>query len=49
MALCATALAGLADDYASALGTGLWPSLDVLPEPERGRRGVSLDPASALW
>ena len=42
-------LAGLADDYASALRTGLWPSTDVLPEPERGRRGVPLGPASVVW
>lgn len=39
----------LPEDYASALGTGLWPSLDVLPGPERARQGVSIEADSVLW
>ncbi len=36
--------AGLAEGYASALSTGLWPSLDVLPEVEKKKtaQGLSL-------
>jgi predicted phosphodiesterase len=36
--------AGHADGYARALVTGLWPSLDVLPPPERAATGRRLDP-----
>ncbi|MGE0231104.1 MAG: metallophosphoesterase [Flavobacteriaceae bacterium] len=35
--------AGLADGYARALETGLWPSLDVLPAKERGETGRRID------
>jgi len=35
---------GLANGYADALGTGLWPSMDVLPDDERSRQGKALDP-----
>jgi len=35
--------AGLGAGYADTLRSGLWPSLDVLPPPERGRTGVPLD------
>ena len=31
-------------EYAKALGDGLWPSLDVLPEAERRQQGVRLQP-----
>jgi len=33
-------------EYAQALGDGLWPSLDVLPEVERRQQGVRLQPQS---
>ena len=33
----------------SALGTGLWPSLDVLPERERARSGVAIRPWETTW
>ena len=35
--------AGLCAGYADALRTGLWPSLDVLPQPERLQTGAPLD------
>ena len=35
--------AGLCRDYADTLRTGLWPSLDVLPKPERKQTGARLD------
>lgn len=35
---------GLNGGYAEALRSGLWPSMDVLPEAERGQRGVPLAP-----
>lgn len=35
--------AGLCRDYADTLRSGLWPSLDVLPEPERKQTGAPLD------
>ncbi len=41
--------AGLAEGYAAALGTGLWPSEDVLPPPERACRGKPLAPTTILW
>lgn len=34
---------GYADAYADALESGLWPSLDVLPSPERAASGVPLE------
>ncbi|GAB4354747.1 MAG: hypothetical protein Kow006_20700 [Gammaproteobacteria bacterium] len=36
--------AGLTGGYAEALLSGLWPSMDVLPEVERRQRGVMLAP-----
>jgi hypothetical protein len=35
-------------EYARALGTGLWPSMDVLPAIERAQQGkrLELDPLS---
>jgi predicted phosphodiesterase len=41
--------AGLPEDYAMALETGLWPSCDVLPFKEIRERGVPLDPGAVLW
>lgn len=35
--------------YASCLGTGLWPSCDILPEPERAQRGRPLAPGDLFW
>ena len=40
---CSTEAAGM-PEYAKALGDGLWPSLDVLPEAERQQQGVRLQP-----
>lgn len=34
--------AGLPDGYASALETGFWPSLDILPQAERERTGQAI-------
>ncbi len=50
-AAAAAAMRGarLAEGYAAALETGLWPSEDVLPEAERARRGVLLRPAGLDW
>jgi len=39
----------LPPDYAEALETGLWPSDDVMPEADRTRRGVALEPSRILW
>lgn len=41
--------ARLAEAYALALETGLWPNMDVLPETERRQRGVKLDKIEFLW
>lgn len=41
--------AGLAAGYADALGTGLWPSDDVLPPAERARRGRAIMEAEHTW
>lgn len=41
--------AGLPDSYRNALATGLWPSLDVLPQDERTQTGKPLDEASITW
>ncbi len=38
-----TLAAGMTE-YAQALVDGLWPSMDILPETERGQRGQALDP-----
>lgn len=48
-AAAAMRAAGLAAGYADALGTGLWPSADVLPPAERARRGVPLAEAEFRW
>ncbi|MBB3897754.1 metallophosphoesterase family protein [Roseococcus suduntuyensis] len=41
--------ARLAEGYATALETGLWPSEDVLPQADRARRGVALEPPAFAW
>src|SRR5262249_55351578 len=41
--------AGLPEDYAAALETGLWPSCDVLPFKEIRERGVPLAPGQVIW
>jgi predicted phosphodiesterase len=39
---------GMDNGYAKALSSGLWPSMDVLPESERDQQGVAL-PAKTLF
>jgi uncharacterized radical SAM superfamily Fe-S cluster-containing enzyme len=41
--------AGLPEEYAAALQTGLWPSCDVLPWREIRERGVPLEEGEAFW
>lgn len=41
--------AGICREYAEALETGLWPSLDVLPETERNATGIPLDPGEPVF
>jgi predicted phosphodiesterase len=41
--------AGLPEEYAASLETGLWSSCDVLPSKEVHERGVALEPGRALW
>lgn len=41
--------AGLPEGYATALGTGIWPSCDVLAPVERTRRGTPVTPVSLAW
>ena len=40
---------GLPEGYAAALETGLWPSLDVLPEAEKAATGVALAEHEVFW
>ena len=40
---------GLPEAYAEALGTGLWPDMDVLPAAERAREGVAISPLRVIW
>lgn len=40
---------GLGGGYDRALVSGLWPSMDVLPPPERKRRGVPLTLRLVQW
>ena len=42
---CQSTRAAGMTQYAQALSDGLWPSMDILPEYERGNRGKRLDPA----
>jgi predicted phosphodiesterase len=48
-AAAAMRAARLPEGYAAALETGLWPSEDVLPPPERAQRGVPRAEASLVW
>lgn len=48
-AAAAMRAARLPEGYAAALGSGIWPSCDVLPLAERGRRGVPLAPLPLDW
>jgi predicted phosphodiesterase len=41
--------AGLPEEYAASLETGLWPSCDVLLLKELHERGAALEPGSAFW
>ena len=41
--------ASLPESYQKALASGLWPSLDILPQDERMQTGKSLDEASTTW
>lgn len=41
--------ADLAEGYANALETGLWPNMDVLPPDERQARGQPLQTQSIVW
>lgn len=41
--------AGLPEAYAAALGAGLWPSDDVMPDADRARRGKALSPTETMW
>ncbi len=36
-------------EYAASLGSGLWPSCDILPAHERGLRGQALVPGRHVW
>ncbi|MBI3452746.1 MAG: metallophosphoesterase family protein [Rhodospirillales bacterium] len=40
---------GYPASYADALGSGLWPSCDVLPAAELAERGRALIPGSMFW
>ena len=48
-AAAAMRAAGLPEGYAAALGSGTWPSCDVLPPAERALRGRALLPAALDW
>ncbi|MFN8890839.1 MAG: metallophosphoesterase family protein [Alphaproteobacteria bacterium] len=48
-AAAAMRAAGLPEGYATALGSGIWPSCDVLPPAERARRGQALLPTGLVW
>ena len=41
--------AGMAKGYAQCLTTGLWPSLDILPEKERALTGQALSESALFW
>ncbi len=40
---------GLASGYRDSLSTGLWPSMDVLPQTETRQVGVALDEVQLKW
>lgn len=48
-AAAAMRAARLPEGYAAALGSGIWPSSDVLPPAERARRGLPLDACTLDW
>jgi len=48
-AAAAMRAARLPEGYAAALGSGVWPSCDVLPPVERSRRGVPLSSVVIEW
>lgn len=41
--------AGLPEEYAQAMESGLWPSFDILPATEQAEIGRKLAPAPRLW
>lgn len=41
--------AGLNNGYASALASGVWPSMDVLPEAERQQQGMQLQEQTLVF
>ena len=48
-AQAAMARHGYPEAYRAALGSGLWPSCDVLPAFERSVQGRALTPATVVW
>jgi hypothetical protein len=48
-AAAAMRASGLTGGYAEALGSGHWPSGDVLPAAEQARHGRRLDPPAVVW
>ena len=48
-AIAAMARGGFPGEYQQALGSGIWPSCDVLPRHERTVQGVPLAPAALTW
>lgn len=40
---------GLSGEYATALETGLWPTMDILPEAERSSVGKPISLGSVVW
>ncbi|WFB37807.1 metallophosphoesterase family protein [Kiritimatiellota bacterium B12222] len=42
-------LAKLPREYAQALATGLWPSIDILPEREKHQTGIALPERKIEW
>jgi hypothetical protein len=48
-AAAAMRAASLNEGYAGALSSGRWPSLDILPEPERAATGRPLAETAHLW
>ncbi len=42
-------LAGLKNEYANAVKTGLWPSMDVLPEEEKLLQGKTIQPHTTYY
>jgi uncharacterized radical SAM superfamily Fe-S cluster-containing enzyme len=48
-AAAAMRAAGLPEDYARALETGLWPSCEVLPKEETKAAGRALSPGALIW